>query len=164
MKPRKKQPAKSAAKRAPKPAAATAAKHTPAVHEYRPRLGLEATVERIVLPEHTIQHVNPNLPPVFSTPSMIGLMEYASVLAVQPELPPGVITVGTRIEVDHLKAVPNGATVRAHAKLVGYQGRFLVFDVEARSGEHVIGRGRVFRAIVEPETHKARAHARLGTQ
>lgn len=131
------------------------------VPEIKPRIGLEATVERVVKPEWTIQHLNPDLPPVFSTPSMIGLMEHATVQAVLPELPPGAITVGTRIEVDHLKAVAPGALVRAWAKLTGYQGRFLVFDVEARSGEHVIGRGRVFRAIVDPERHKLRAQARV---
>jgi fluoroacetyl-CoA thioesterase len=150
-------------RRAKKPGAKKT-KPAPSPLEFRPPLGLEATIERVVLPEHTIQHVNPNLPPVFSTPSMIGLMEHASVQAVQPTLPPGFITVGTRIEVDHLKAVPDGATVRAHAKLVGYKGRFLIFDVDARSGEHVIGRGRVFRAIVEPHTHKTRAQSRLQTQ
>jgi fluoroacetyl-CoA thioesterase len=127
----------------------------------KPRIGLEAVVERFVTPELTIQHLRPELPPVFSTPAMIGLMEHASVLAVQPELPPGVITVGTRIEVDHLKAVAPGALVLAWAKLAAYRGRFLVFDVEARSGEHVIGRGRVFRAIVNSEEHKVRAQARV---
>ena len=153
--------AEKTAKSSPRKAPVAPPKPAPSPLEFRPPLGLEATVERVVLPEHTIQHVNPNLPPVFSTPSMIGLMEHATVQAVLPELPPGFITVGTRIEVDHLKAVPTGATVRAHAKLVGYRGRFLIFDVEARSGEHVIGRGRVFRAIVEPHTHKTRAEARL---
>jgi len=161
MKSRKKKPA---AKRPRKVAPKEARKAAPVPSELRPRLGLEATVERIVQPEHTIRHLNPSLPAVFSTPSMIGLMEHASVLAVLPELPPGTITVGTRIEVDHLKAVPPGATVSAHAKLVEHRGRFLVFDVEARSGEHVIGRGRVFRAIVEPATHHERAQARLGKQ
>ena len=92
---------------------------------------------------------------------MIGLMEHATVLAIMPELPPGAISVGTRIEVDHLKAVGPGATVRAWARFVKYQGRFLVFDVEARSGEHLIGRGRVFRAIVHPEEHGAKAQARV---
>lgn len=92
---------------------------------------------------------------------MIGLMEYATVQAVLPELPPGTITVGTRIEVDHLKAVPPGATVHASARFVKYKGRFLVFDVEARSGEHVIGRGRVYRAIVNPEQHGAKAQERI---
>ena len=92
---------------------------------------------------------------------MIAMMEHASVLAVLKDLPPGAITVGTRIEVDHLKAVPEGAKVEARAKLIGYQGRFLIFEVEAWSGEHIIGRGKVFRAIVEPGKHGAKARARL---
>lgn len=150
----------SARKRSPKPAPRSNHKQQPA-SDIKPRIGLEATIETVVKPEWTIQHLNPDLPPVFSTPSMIGLMEHATVQAVLPELPPGVITVGTRIEVDHLKAVAPGAFVRAWAKLTGYQGRFLVFDVEARSGEHVIGRGRVFRAIVDPEQHKRRAQQRV---
>lgn len=136
----------------------------PSAPDVRPRIGLEAIVERTVTHEWTIQHLHPDLPPVFSTPAMIGLMEYATVQAVLPELPPGFITVGTRVEVDHLKAVAPGAPVRAWAKLVGYQGRFIVFDVEARSGEHVIGRGRVFRAVVNPEEHKQRAQSRTPPQ
>jgi fluoroacetyl-CoA thioesterase len=129
--------------------------------EHHFRLGLEGTSERVVQLEHTIQVVNPNLPAVFSTPSMIGLMEHATVQALVPELPPGAISVGTRIEVDHLKAVGVGATVRAWARFVKYEGRFLVFDVEARSGEHLIGRGRVFRAVVHPGEHGAKAQARV---
>jgi fluoroacetyl-CoA thioesterase len=125
------------------------------------RLGLEATIQRVVRPEHTLQTIDPNLPAVFSTPSMIGLMEHAAVVAVRSELPPGTISVGTRIEVDHLKAVGPGATVQAWARFVKYHGRFLVFDVEARSGELLIGRGRVFRAIVEPRQHHDKAQARV---
>jgi len=53
--------------------------------EQRLRLGLEATAERVVQLEHTIQVLNPNLPAVFSTPSMIGLMEHATVLAIASE-------------------------------------------------------------------------------
>lgn len=113
------------------------------------RAGLEATIEQVVPHEWTIAAYDPRLPPVLSTPSMIGMMEVAAAKAVQPELPPGAITVGTRIEVDHLKAVPAGATVRASARLTKQQERFLVFEVEARSGEDVIGRGRVFRTVVE---------------
>jgi fluoroacetyl-CoA thioesterase len=126
-----------------------------------PRLGLEATLERVVQHENTIQAFNPALPAVLSTPSMIGIMEHASVLAIQSELPAGTISVGTRIEVDHLKAVPPGATVHAWARLVQHRGRFMVFDVEAKSSEHVIGRGRVFRAIVEPGKHGEKAKSRL---
>jgi len=125
-----------------------------------PRLGLESAVQRVVPREWTIAAFDPRLPAVLSTPAMIGMMEVAAAQAVQPELPAGAITVGTRIEIDHLKAATEGATVRAAARLVGYQGRFLVFEVEARSGDLVLGRGKVFRAIIEPQTFHARASAR----
>jgi fluoroacetyl-CoA thioesterase len=129
--------------------------------EQRLRIGLAATVERVVELEHTIQAVNPQLPAVFSTPMMVALMEHATVRAITPDLPPGAISVGTRIEVDHLKAVGPGATVVAWAKFVEVRGRFLVFEVEARSGEHLIGRGKVFRAIVQPREHGEKAAARI---
>jgi fluoroacetyl-CoA thioesterase len=128
----------------------------------RPRIGLESTVEKVIPHEWTLAAFDPRLPAVLSTPAMIGMMEIAASHAVLPELPPGAITVGTRIEVDHLKAVPGGTTVRATARLVKHEGRFLVFDVEARSGEHVLGRGRVFRAIVEPQKFTTQAHERGG--
>ena len=128
-----------------------------------PRLGLESAVQRVVPREWTIAAFDPRLPAVLSTPAMIGMMEIAAAQAVQPELPAGALTVGTRIEVDHLKAVTEGATVRAAARLVGYRGRFLVFEVEARSGDLVLGRGKVYRAIIEPQTFNARATARTGS-
>jgi fluoroacetyl-CoA thioesterase len=124
-----------------------------------PRLGLESAIQRVIPREWTIAAFDPRLPAVLSTPAMIGMMEVAAAQAVQPELPAGAITVGTRIEVDHLKAVTEGATVRAAARLVGYQGRYLVFEVEARSGDLVLGRGKVFRAVIEPQTFHARASA-----
>ena len=155
---------KSRGKKAPKRPSKRASRSRQAAPGPKPRIGLEAAVERVVTPEWTIQHLHPDLPPVFSTPAMIGLMEYATVQAVLPDLPPGVITVGTRVEVDHLKAVAPGAPVRAWARLSGYQGRFLIFEVEARSGEHLIGRGRVFRAVVNTEEHKIRAQSRVPRQ
>src|SRR5271156_6161214 len=126
----------------------------------RPRIGLEATVEKVIPPEWTLAAFDPRLPAVLSTPAMIGMMDIAASHAALPELPPGAITAGSRIEVDHLKAVPGVTPVRATARLVKHEGRFLVFDVEARSGEHVLGRGRVFRAIVEPKKFTTQAHER----
>lgn len=119
--------------------------------------GLEASIEKVIPFEWTIAAYDPRLPAVLSTPAMIGMMEVAAAQAVMPALRPGAITVGTRIEVDHLKTVSQGATVRATARLTTNESRFLVFDVEARSGKHVIGRGRVFRAIVEVAGFHARA-------
>lgn len=109
---------------------------------------LRATVEKVVEFQWTIAAYNPDLPAIFSTPAMISFMEVAAARAIQDHLPPGTISVGTRIEVDHLKAVRQGTTVQAEARLVGNNGRFLEFEVEARAKDMVIGRGKVYRAIV----------------
>jgi predicted thioesterase len=111
--------------------------------------GLEASIERVVPLEWTLAHYDAKLPAVFSTPAMIGLMEIAASHTIQPSLSPGTLTVGTRIEVDHLKAVPAGVTVEARAKLVEVNGRRLIFEVEVWSGGALIGQGRVHRAIVD---------------
>ena len=124
--------------------------------------GLEGFCERVVSQEMTLAYFDPKWPSVFSTPAMIGMMEFASSRAVRSALPPGSITVGVRIEVDHLKAVPVGATVIATSKLVGIDGRRLTFEAEARSGEDVIGRGRVFHAIVDHARFQAKASAKPG--
>ncbi len=111
--------------------------------------GLEGRFEHAVLFEWTIAHYDARLPAVLSTPAMIGMMEAATSLAVQPALTLGSITVGTRVEVDHLKAVPMRTVVTASARLTDISGRVLGFDVEARAGELLIGRGRIYRAIVD---------------
>jgi predicted thioesterase len=111
--------------------------------------GLEGICERVVSQEWTLSRYDPNLPAVFSTPAMIGLMEMACSHAIRPFLPDGTLPVGVRIEVEHLKAVPAGTTVTAFSKLVEIDGRRLIFEVEARSGADVIGRGRIFHKIVE---------------
>src|ERR1700678_4132957 len=79
----------------------------------RPRIGLEASVEKVIPPEWTLAAFDPRLPAVLSTPAMIGMMEIAASHAVQPELPPGAITVGTPIKGDHWKAVPGAPSVGA---------------------------------------------------
>jgi fluoroacetyl-CoA thioesterase len=121
-------------------------------------LGLEAKVEKVVLHEWTIAHFDATLPAILSTPAMIGLMESAAYQAVQAALPEGMITLGTRIEIDHIKSCPVGSTVHAWARLDEIDGRFLYFAVEARHGEILLGRGRVGRAIIDAK----RFFAKLG--
>jgi fluoroacetyl-CoA thioesterase len=123
-------------------------------------IGAEFRVEKTIPPEWTISAYDSRLPSVFSTPAMIGMMEVAAAKAVQPHLPAEMITVGTRIEVDHLKAAPVGALVWATARLVSQDGRLLIFEVEAGAAGKIVGRGRVFRAIVEPKSFSAKASAR----
>jgi fluoroacetyl-CoA thioesterase len=126
--------------------------------------GLEGFCERIVTHELTLASFNKDWPAVLSTPAMIGMMEGACSHAVRQALPHGSITVGIRIEVDHLKAVPAGATVIAFSKLVETNGRRLTFECEARSGDELIGRGRISHAIVEHARFLAGAHSRFASR
>ena len=60
-------------------------------------LGARGEVEETVELKHTLAAHNPNLPPVYSTPDMIRLMEIAALKALQPYCEDDEITVGTAI-------------------------------------------------------------------
>ena len=86
---------------------------------------------------------------VFATPAMAALMENAAMEAVAPELPAGATTVGTRLEISHLRATPTGENVTAEARLTEVDGRRLLFKVEARDSQGIIGQGLHERFIVD---------------
>ena len=86
--------------------------------------------------------------PVFSTPSMVGLMEAAAMNALEDRLGPGETTVGTRVDIVHLAATSLGDTVRAEALLGIVDGRRLTFDVVAFDSRGKIGEGRHERVII----------------
>lgn len=94
-------------------------------------VGASYTIERRVAPEHSADtHGNPGVD-VFTTPLLCEWSEEASVLAVQDKLDPGMITLGTRIDLKHLAATPIGMKVKVTSTLKEIDGRKLVFSVEA---------------------------------
>ena len=112
--------------------------------------GVRATAESRVDHQHTLNHHNPELPPILSTPHMIALMEQAAFKALAPYGDPGEISVGTAINIEHRAPTGIGATVTAEAVLESTNGRFYIFRVTAHNGRHEIGRGTVTRAFVNP--------------
>ena len=85
---------------------------------------------------------------VFSTPSMIALMEHTSMRLVQPYLPEGDTTVGIEVSVKHLRATPQGMKVSCRSKLVDVDGKKLSFEVRASDENGPIGEGTHVRYIV----------------
>ena len=104
--------------------------------------------EQVVKFEHTLTAHHPQLPPVYSTPDMIRLMETAAFHALHPYCEGDEITVGTSINVEHRAASGIGAKVRAEAVLESFDGRFYTVRVSARDAVREIGRGTVGRAVV----------------
>src|ERR1700684_336821 len=97
--------------------------------------------------KHTMTAHHPELPPVYSTPDMIRLMETAAFLALQPYCEGDEISVGTAINIQHRAASGIGAHIAAEAVLASFDGRFYTFRVTARDDAQVFGRGTVGRAI-----------------
>jgi len=88
---------------------------------------------------------------VLSSPSMILMMEQTAMLFAQEYLPEEYITVGTRVDVSHLRASKLGAEITVNAKLIEFEKKHMVFVVEAFDGEHKIGEGKHERHIVNKE-------------
>lgn len=111
-------------------------------------IGTQAEAEETVKFEHTLTAHHPELPPVYSTPDMIRLMETAAFHALQPYCEPDEITVGTSIHVEHRAASGIGSRIKAEAVLQAFDGRFYTLRVTARDEQQEIGRGTVGRAAV----------------
>src|ERR1039457_6446407 len=110
--------------------------------------GARGEAEETVEFEHTLTSHHPELPPVYSTPDMIRLMETAAFHALQPYCEGDEITVGTSINIEHRAARGIGARIKAEAVLESFNGRFYALRVTARDDVQEIGRGTVGRAVV----------------
>ena len=117
--------------------------------------GMAFEESRIVGKEDTAEFHGSGDLPVYATPSMVALMEYAAKELVKPLLAEGETTVGTRMEISHLKATPVGNEVRAKATLREIRGRKVSFTIEAYDGETLIGQAVHERAVVDRERFMA---------
>ena len=111
-------------------------------------IGARGEAEETVEFKHTLTSHHPELPPVYSTPDMIRLMETAAFQALQPYCEGDEITVGTSINIEHRAASGTGARIKAEAILESFDRRFYVLRVTARDDKREIGRGTVGRAVV----------------
>ena len=111
-------------------------------------IGARGEAHETVEFKHTLSAHDTRLPPVYSTPDMIRLMETAGFHALQPYCQGDEISVGTSINVEHRAASGTGARIQAEAVLESFDGRFYTLRVTARDDVREIGRGTVGRAIV----------------
>ena len=89
---------------------------------------------------------------VFSTPAMIGLMEYTCVLLVAPYLDENEQTVGIHVDVRHMAPTKIGQSVTVTAELLEVKNNKLRFAVSAVNDQGVkIGEGIHRRALINTE-------------
>ncbi len=101
---------------------------------------------------------------VFSTPSVLALIEKTCWLSVAPFLEDGQGTVGTRVELDHMATSPVGIDVVCVSELVAVDGRKLVFNAAVYNGGvggELVAKAVHERFIVTNSKFQAKADAKL---
>lgn len=120
--------------------------------------GLQASVSLTVSDADTAQAVGSGDVPVLATPRLLALAEAATVTALAGHLDAGRTSVGTRVQLEHLRPSPVGAVVLVRAQLVAVDGRLVRFEVAAEDGHgQLVGHGEVTRVVVDRDRFLGRA-------
>ena len=100
---------------------------------------------------------------VFSTPSMISEMEETCRLLLKDEFlqDEDWDSVGTLVNIRHLKATPVGAEIKLKAKVVSVNNRRVTFEVDAVDKIEKIGEGIHERTIINVPEFRERFNTKL---
>lgn len=112
---------------------------------------IKYTTRKIVSEGDTAQSVGSGTLSVFSTPMMVALMENAAMKAAEQLLSEEDTTVGSELNVKHLRPTAVGEEVEATATLTSQEGRKLTFSVVVTDKNGTIGEGTHIRYIVNIE-------------
>lgn len=122
----------------------------------RPPIGHLGEHQFTVMEEHCIDFADAGMPAVFSTPKLIGLLERTARFSVAPFLENHERTVGVEIDLKHLAPTPLGSKVTLTTRVIGSEGSYLTFAVEARDERELISKGVHKRAVIEVESFTRR--------
>ena len=112
---------------------------------------IEYTSQKTVREYDTAQSVGSGTLPVFATPMMVALMENAAMKAAEQLLQEGESTVGSELNIKHIRPTAIGEEVSATAVLTAQEGRKLTFSVVATDKNETIGEGTHVRYIINIE-------------
>ena len=111
------------------------------------------TIKHTVADNETAEILGSGGLPVYSTPSMICLMELTSYKLAEQF---GHQTVGTKVNISHLKACKVGTEVTSTAEVLEYEGRRILFKVTVSDAAGLMGEGTHERYIIDPERFMAK--------
>ena len=112
-------------------------------------VGMKYEIDRVVTENDTAAKAASGSVEVLATPIMIAWMEEASLRLAQQELEEGLTTVGTEVNIKHLKGTLVGKTVKVLSVLKEIDRKRLVFNVEVVEDGVVVGSGSHTRFIID---------------
>ena len=113
-------------------------------------MNMKAEIERVVEESGLASSMKSGSLEVLATPQMVAWMEEAACLCLK--LDEDITSVGTKIDVSHVKASPLGATIRIVATITNVENdKKFSFWVQAFQGDDLIGEGSHERVLVNAE-------------
>ena len=117
---------------------------------------MEANLTFTVTDDDTAVAVGSGSLPVLGTPRLLAWCEAATCAAIDPALPAGSTSVGTRVALEHLAASAVGASIAVTATTAYVDGRLVRFTVTATDQDRVVASGEITRVVVDAERFLAR--------
>ncbi|MCT4613703.1 MAG: thioesterase family protein [Marinifilaceae bacterium] len=111
--------------------------------------GIKATYTYKVNPENSAKNMGSGSLEVLATPALVAFMENAACRLVEGKLGEGMDSVGTRIDIKHIKASKIGVEVSVEVELSKVDGKKLEFAITAKEGDVVIGSSTHNRYVIE---------------
>lgn len=124
------------------------------------KTGLEKTRRLVVDETRVTRHLGERLG-VYATPAMVNDIEMLCRDFLLEHLDPGEDSVGTRVDIQHLAATPEGMTVEISARISAVDGRAVTFEAVARDALDEVGRCTHHRFIVDLAKLKERLNAKI---
>ncbi len=114
-------------------------------------VGSTHTANFVVEPRHTAVFLGSGDLDVLGTPALIAFLEMTCRDAVRSAIGEDSTSVGTHMELDHLKASKIGAHITCFSEVTAREGRRIDFTIRAESDGILIAQGKHTRAIVDRE-------------
>jgi predicted thioesterase len=101
-------------------------------------VGTSLTASFLVEDKDTVGHLVPGMPMVAATPYLVTIAEIVCYDIAKRMIEPNQITVGSRVEIDHLGASKTGATLVVAATLRSREKNRFYFDVTIKDGDRTV--------------------------
>jgi len=131
--------------------------------------GLKHAFSYTVGPDKTVPHLYPEfaefqqMPDVFATGFLVGLIEGACQLAIKPHLDwPREQSVGTHVNFSHLAATPPGLTITVDCEVAAVENRTVTFRARAHDGVDLIAEGTHERVVIDVARFNQRVAKKRG--
>ena len=115
------------------------------------KIGLEYRNEEMVTKGKTAAAMGSGLLNVYSTPAMIAFMEKTAYESIEPHLLPHEGSVGSEVNIKHLRPTPVGMDVHCISRVLEVKERKVVFKVEVFDEKGKIGEGLHVRYVIDKQ-------------